>query len=100
MWFDWSLVSTYLPSALENFPQLLRLLIAWVLDIEISPLADNLLSREWSPRGSPSGIAPPLLQLCNLSLEALLFGIQFLRRHDAQNLACFFLSQVIQMYAF
>ncbi len=44
----------YLESSLQDFPELLRLCIAGVLNLQVSSLRHNLLGCEWSLGVSPS----------------------------------------------
>ena len=66
----------YLESLLEGSPELLRLVVGWVLDWEVSALDNNLLSSEWALGISPSGVGPPLLNSLDLSSELSILLVQ------------------------
>ena len=78
----------YLESAFQDIPELLRLDVAGILDLQVPSLGHNLLGSEGSLGVSPSGIRPPLLDSCNFVQILLLLpvrvhsGIGHLVRHD------------------
>ena len=57
-----------LEPALDDPPQLLALVIAGILDLEVATLGGNLLGGEWPLGMSPPRIRPPLLQASNVGL--------------------------------
>lgn len=78
---------TYLESAFQNIPKLLRLGVAGVLDLHVSSLSHNGLSREGSLGISPSRIRPPLLYSLDLLQILLLLLIRIHSRgvHGCHN---------------
>lgn len=52
---------THCEAVLDKFPQLFRLCIAGVFDLDGASLLDDLLSGKWSLGVSPSRVGPPLL---------------------------------------
>jgi len=71
-----SVMKTYFESTFKDSPQLLRLGVAWVLNLQVPPLRYNLLGSERSLRISPSRAGPPLLDLRNFSKILLLFLVR------------------------
>jgi hypothetical protein len=65
----------YLETSFDNVPKLLRLIVAWVRDLEVTTLCDNFLSSKCPPSESPSRVGPPLLDLRDLLLVLRVFGV-------------------------
>lgn len=65
----------YLEARLHNIPQLLALVIAGVLYLQIASLGHYLLCSEWPLGISPSRVTPPLLYRVDILLEKLLFMV-------------------------
>lgn len=59
---------------LHKPPQLLRHGVARPFDLEVAPLAGDLLSSVGTPCVTPSGVCPPLLDLFDFLFVALLLG--------------------------
>jgi hypothetical protein len=74
---------SYLEPIFYDVPELLGLLISWVIDLDSSTLGDNLFGGKRSLGVSPPGVSPPFLYFCYLSLVALLLSIN--RRHVDQE---------------
>jgi hypothetical protein len=68
-------MQTHLETALDELPQLLRLLVAGVLNLDGATLRDNLLGSVGTAGEAPSGVGPPLLQLSNFLLELSLLVV-------------------------
>jgi len=64
-----------LESTLQYLPQLLRLRVARVLNLQVPSLRHNLLCREGPLRISPPRVRPPLLYSRHLVEEQLLLQI-------------------------
>lgn len=75
--------TTYLESLLQDVPELLRLVVAGVVDLDCAPLRNDLLGSERPLGLPPSRIRPPLLNSGNLSSKSrvLLRQIRRRRRH-------------------
>jgi hypothetical protein len=75
--------TTYLESLLEDVPELFRLVVAGVVDLDCAPLRNDLLGSERPLGVPPSRIRPPLLNSGNLSSKSrvLLRQIRRRRRH-------------------
>ena len=65
---------THLEALLQNPPQLLRLRIARILNLQIPTLGDNLLGGEGPLGLPPSRVVPPLLDLVHLAGEDFVLG--------------------------
>ena len=70
---DPAIGKSYLESAFQYSPQLLRLRIAGILNLQVPSLGHDLLGREGSLGISPSGIIPPFLDSRYLVEVLLLF---------------------------
>lgn len=67
----------YLEPALENLPQLLRLCVAWILNLQVASLGYNLFGSEWPLGVPPTGVTPPLLDLGHFSGKQVVFHAGF-----------------------
>lgn len=65
----------YLESALQNLPELFRLSVAGILNIQVPSLRHDLLGCEGSLGGSPPRVGPPLLDSRHLFQVELLFRV-------------------------
>lgn len=66
---------THVEAVLEDIPQLLTLVVARVLDLEVAPLGDNLLGGKGPFGLSPARAAPPRLDLLDFFEEELVFDV-------------------------
>jgi hypothetical protein len=76
---------TYLETALENIPQLLRHDVAGILDLQRASLRNDILCGKWPLGVSPSRVLPPALDGIDIVGVALVFLLQgsHIRRHGS-----------------
>ena len=67
---------SYLKSPFKNLPELFRLSIARVLDLQIAPFSNNLLRRKRPFRISPPRVSPPFLHGLDVILVHQIFLIE------------------------